>query len=37
MILFVLPRHEPAAGSGHASSSRKSEQEALYEVPKKHH
>jgi hypothetical protein len=37
MILFVLPRHEPAAGSGHASSSKKSEQEALYEVPKKHH
>jgi hypothetical protein len=37
MILFVLPRHEPAAGSGHSSSSRKSEQEALYEVPKKHH
>jgi hypothetical protein len=37
MILFVLPRHEPAAGSGHSSSSTKSEQEALYEVPKKHH
>jgi hypothetical protein len=33
MILFVLPKHEPSAGSGHA---KKSEQEALYEVPKKH-
>ena len=36
MVLFVLPRHEPAAGSGH-STKKKSEQEELYEVPKKHH
>jgi hypothetical protein len=41
MVLFVLPRKKPAAGSGHAGSGpaqhTKSEQEALYEVPKKKH
>ena len=41
MVLFVLPRKTPAAGSGHAGSGhaqhKKSEQEALYEVPKKKH
>jgi len=37
MVLFVLPRHEPVAGAGHAAQAKKSEQEALYEVPKKKH
>ena len=37
MVLFVLPRHEPAAGSAHAKQTKKSEQEALYEIPKKKH
>ena len=37
MVLFVLPRHEPVAGSGQAKQTHKSEQEALYEVPKKKH
>jgi len=37
MVLFVLPRHEPVAGSAHAKQTHKSEQEALYEVPKKKH
>jgi hypothetical protein len=36
MVLFVLPKNTPAAGSGHAQH-KKSEQEALYEVPKKKH
>jgi hypothetical protein len=36
MVLFVLPKNEPVAGSGHAKA-KKSEQEALYEVPKKKH
>ena len=36
MILFVLPNKTPIAGSGHAAA-KKSEQESLYEVPKKHH
>jgi len=35
-LLFVLPKKEPAAGTSH-SAKKKSEQEALYEVPKKHH
>ncbi len=35
MILYVLPKHEPAHVAGHAK--KKSDQEALYEVPKKHH
>ena len=37
MILFVLPKKQPVAGSGRAKQTKKSEQEALYEVPKKHH
>jgi hypothetical protein len=38
MVLFVLPRHEPVAGSTHSKQqAKKSEQEALYEVPKKKH
>jgi hypothetical protein len=37
MILFVLPKKQPVAGSAHAKATKKSEQEALYEVPKKHH
>jgi hypothetical protein len=36
MILFVLPKKQPAAAAGHAKQTKKSEQEALYEVPKKH-
>ena len=38
MVLFILPRKTPAhqAASGHAQH-KKSEQEALYEVPKKKH
>jgi hypothetical protein len=35
-LLFVLPKKEPAPGTSH-SAKKKSEQEALYEVPKKHH
>ena len=37
MVLFVLPKREHATSSGHASQAKKSEQEALYEVPKKKH
>jgi multisubunit Na+/H+ antiporter MnhB subunit len=37
MVLFVLPKHEPAVGAGHVTQAKKSEQDALYEVPKKHH
>jgi hypothetical protein len=37
MILFVLPKHEPAVAAGHAKQAKQSEQDALYEVPKKHH
>ena len=37
MVLFVLPKREHATGSAHAAQSKKSEQEALYEVPKKKH
>ena len=43
MVLFVLPKREHAGGSvhasgtAHASQTKKSEQEALYEVPKKKH
>jgi hypothetical protein len=33
MILFILPRKEPVAGSGHAK--RADPHDALYEVPKK--
>ena len=35
MILFVLPKHEPPAGYGHAT--RTDPHDALYEVPKKKH
>ncbi len=34
MILFVLPKRHPAAGATHAKHT---EQDALYEVPKKRH
>ena len=41
MVLFVLPKREHAdrfyGGSTHAAQAKKSEQEALYEVPKKKH
>jgi multisubunit Na+/H+ antiporter MnhB subunit len=37
MVLFVLPKRQPAAGAGHAKQTHSSEQEALYEVPKKKH
>ena len=37
MVLFVLPKREHAGGTTHASKAKKSEQEALYEVPKKKH
>ena len=41
MLLFVLPKREHAGGSTggstHAAQKKKSEQEALYEVPKKKH
>ena len=38
MVLFVLPKREHAAtGSAHHTQAKKSEQEALYEVPKKKH
>ena len=40
MVLFVLPKREHAGGSTavyHAAQKKKSEQEALYEVPKKKH
>ena len=35
MVLFVLPKKQPVAAAGHAQVKR-SEQDALYEVPKKH-
>ncbi len=34
MLLYVLPKHEPVAGAGHAKHA--DPHEALYEVPKKH-
>ena len=37
MVLFVLPKRERATDSAHHTQAKKSEQEALYEVPKKHH
>ena len=37
MVLFVLPKREHASGSAHAAAAHRSEQEALYEVPKKKH
>jgi multisubunit Na+/H+ antiporter MnhB subunit len=37
MVLFVLPKREHATGSAHVTQAKKSEQEALYEVPKKKH
>ena len=37
MLLFVLPKREHAGGTAHAKAAHKSEQEALYEVPKKKH
>ena len=37
MVLFVLPKGEHAADSAHVAQKKKSEQEALYEVPKKKH
>ena len=36
-LLFVLPKKEPVAGAGTAKHKKQSEQEALYEVPKKKH
>lgn len=33
MILYILPKHEPAAGHGHHHED---PQAALYEKPKKH-
>jgi multisubunit Na+/H+ antiporter MnhB subunit len=35
MVLYVLPKHEPATGSAHAAH--KDPHDALYEVPKKKH
>jgi multisubunit Na+/H+ antiporter MnhB subunit len=37
MVLFVLPKREHATGSAHHAQAKKSEQESLYEVPKKKH
>jgi hypothetical protein len=40
MILYILPKHEPAAGHGSATAAhatQKDRQAELYEVPKKHH
>ena len=40
MILYILPKHEPAAGHGSATAThaaQKDRQAELYEVPKKHH
>jgi len=37
MVLFVLPKREHASGSAHHAQAKKTEQEALYEVPKKKH
>jgi len=34
-VLFVLPKKQPAAGAGTAKNKKQSEQDALYEVPKK--
>ena len=34
MLLYVLPKKQPAPGTGHAKHS---QQDALYEVPKKKH
>jgi multisubunit Na+/H+ antiporter MnhB subunit len=34
MLLYVLPKNEPVHAAGHAK--KKSDKEALYEVPKKH-
>jgi hypothetical protein len=36
-LLFVLPKKQPAAGAATAQHKKHSEQEALYEVPKKKH
>jgi hypothetical protein len=36
-VLFVLPKKQPAAGAGTAKTKKQSEQDALYEVPKKKH
>jgi len=35
MILFVLPKRQPAAGTGHSGHT--DPHDALYEVPKKKH
>jgi multisubunit Na+/H+ antiporter MnhB subunit len=37
MVLFVLPKREHVTGSAHHTQAKQSEQEALYEVPKKKH
>jgi hypothetical protein len=37
MVLFVLPKREHATGTAHHAQAKKTEQEALYEVPKKKH
>ena len=37
MLLFVLPKREHATASAHHAQAKKTEQEALYEVPKKKH
>jgi thiol:disulfide interchange protein len=36
-LLFILPKKQPAAAAGHAKQAKHSEQDALYEVPKKKH
>jgi hypothetical protein len=35
MVLYVLPKHQPVAGSGHKTHT--DPRDGLYEVPKKHH
>ena len=37
MLLFVLPKQRAGAAGPAHSAKKKSEQEELYEVPKKHH
>jgi membrane associated rhomboid family serine protease len=37
MLLYILPKHEPAAGHGASHAQHEDPQAALYEVPKKKH
>ena len=37
MILYVLPKHEPAKGSAPTHKKAADPHDALYEVPKKKH